>query len=197
MCRMCVTNNSCTNCICVKCWWYIFTCNLWWRLSSIGNPIVEIRRSYDRLISIMGFLILVSPQWNFQYSWTSLYQIKVQYIFLWEFADWLLSLPSMVGNLPGWCGLTAWRDSTAEGVGDKNYCKCWNGNMEWLVSLPISLGFQRWYFVSGLAEYSIVTMGILFGCTDYVQDVCNKWFLHHLYMYKMLVHLYTLYDKIC
>ena len=28
-------------------------------LSSIGNPIVEIRRSYDRLISTMGFPILV------------------------------------------------------------------------------------------------------------------------------------------
>ena len=32
-----------------------------WRchLTSIGNPIVEIRRSYDRLISTMGFPILV------------------------------------------------------------------------------------------------------------------------------------------
>ena len=29
------------------------------RLTSIGNPIVEVRRSYDRLISIMGFHILV------------------------------------------------------------------------------------------------------------------------------------------
>ena len=29
------------------------------RLISIGNPIVEIRRSYDRLISTMGFPILV------------------------------------------------------------------------------------------------------------------------------------------
>ena len=29
------------------------------RLTSIGNPIVEIRRSYDRLISTMGFPILV------------------------------------------------------------------------------------------------------------------------------------------
>ena len=28
-------------------------------LPSIGNPILEIRRSYDRLISTMGFLILV------------------------------------------------------------------------------------------------------------------------------------------
>ena len=28
-------------------------------LTSIGNPIVEIRRSYDRLISTMGFHILV------------------------------------------------------------------------------------------------------------------------------------------
>ena len=27
-------------------------------LTSIGNPIVEIRRSYDRLISTMGFLVL-------------------------------------------------------------------------------------------------------------------------------------------
>ena len=31
----------------------------WWHLTSIGNPIVEIRRSYDRLISTMGFAILV------------------------------------------------------------------------------------------------------------------------------------------
>ena len=30
-----------------------------WRLTCIGNPIVEIRRSYDRLISTMGFPILV------------------------------------------------------------------------------------------------------------------------------------------
>ena len=30
-----------------------------WHLTSIGNPIVEIRRSYDRLISTMGFPILV------------------------------------------------------------------------------------------------------------------------------------------
>ena len=30
-----------------------------WHLASIGNPIVEIRRSYDRLISTMGFPILV------------------------------------------------------------------------------------------------------------------------------------------
>ena len=30
-----------------------------WHLTSIGNPIMEIRRSYDRLISIMGFPILV------------------------------------------------------------------------------------------------------------------------------------------
>ena len=30
-----------------------------WHLTSIGNSIVEIRRSYDRLISTMGFSILV------------------------------------------------------------------------------------------------------------------------------------------
>ena len=30
-----------------------------WHLASIGNPIVEIRRSYDPLISTMGFPILV------------------------------------------------------------------------------------------------------------------------------------------
>ena len=30
-----------------------------WHLTSIGNPIVEIRRSHDRLISTMGFPILV------------------------------------------------------------------------------------------------------------------------------------------
>ena len=30
-----------------------------WHLTSIGNPIVEIRRSYDRLISTMGFPMLV------------------------------------------------------------------------------------------------------------------------------------------
>ena len=30
-----------------------------WHLTSIGNPIVEIRRSYDRLISTMGFPKLV------------------------------------------------------------------------------------------------------------------------------------------
>ena len=44
-----------------------------WHLTSIGNPIVETRRSYDRLISTMGFPILVRwhlyiesgprPQW--------------------------------------------------------------------------------------------------------------------------------------
>ena len=33
-----------------------------WRLTSVGNPIVEIRRSYDRLISTMGFPILVRRQ---------------------------------------------------------------------------------------------------------------------------------------
>ena len=34
--------------------------SIWrWRLTSIGNPIVEIRRSYDRLISTMGFPTLV------------------------------------------------------------------------------------------------------------------------------------------
>ena len=30
-----------------------------WHLTSIGNPIVEIRRSYDRLISTMGFSTLI------------------------------------------------------------------------------------------------------------------------------------------
>ena len=30
-----------------------------WHLTSIGNPIVEIRRSYDRIISTMGFPILI------------------------------------------------------------------------------------------------------------------------------------------
>ena len=30
-----------------------------WHLTSIGNPIMEIRQSYDRLISTMGFPILV------------------------------------------------------------------------------------------------------------------------------------------
>ena len=30
-----------------------------WHLTSIGNPIVKIRRSYDRLISTMGFPVLV------------------------------------------------------------------------------------------------------------------------------------------
>ena len=30
-----------------------------WHLTSLGNPIVEIRRSYDRLISTMGFPVLV------------------------------------------------------------------------------------------------------------------------------------------
>ena len=33
-------------------------------LTSIGNPIVEIRRSYDRLISTMGFPILVKGHFN-------------------------------------------------------------------------------------------------------------------------------------
>ena len=34
--------------------------SIWrWHLTSIGNPIVEIRRSYDRLISTMRFPILV------------------------------------------------------------------------------------------------------------------------------------------
>ena len=33
--------------------------NIKMRLTSIGNPIVDIRRSYDRLISTMGFPILV------------------------------------------------------------------------------------------------------------------------------------------
>ena len=34
--------------------------SIWrWHLTSIGNSIVEIRRSYDRLISTMGFPILV------------------------------------------------------------------------------------------------------------------------------------------
>ena len=33
--------------------------NIRWHLTSIGNPIVGIRRSYDRLISTMGFPILV------------------------------------------------------------------------------------------------------------------------------------------
>ena len=43
-----------------------------WHLTSIGNPIVEIRRSYDRLISTMGFpipvrrhLYIESGPWSF------------------------------------------------------------------------------------------------------------------------------------
>ena len=37
--------------------------SIWrWHLTSIGNPIVEIRRSYERLISTMGFPILVRWQ---------------------------------------------------------------------------------------------------------------------------------------
>ena len=35
-------------------------------LTSIGNPILEIRRSYDRLISTMGFLILVRRHLNIE-----------------------------------------------------------------------------------------------------------------------------------
>ena len=41
-------------------WWPLGPESIWrWHLTSIGNPIVEIRRSYDRLISTMGFPILV------------------------------------------------------------------------------------------------------------------------------------------
>ena len=46
-------------------WWLVSTRPLGadsikrYHLTSIGNPIVEIRRSYDRLISTMGFPILV------------------------------------------------------------------------------------------------------------------------------------------
>ena len=49
-----------------------------WHLTSIGNPIVEIRRSYDRLISTMGFPILArwhlyieSGPWWQQRHWST------------------------------------------------------------------------------------------------------------------------------
>ena len=68
-------------------WW------LWhettWVRSSIGNPIVEIRRSYDRLISTMGFPILVrrhlyieSGPRVFIYGWASSQSMRELRLFL-------------------------------------------------------------------------------------------------------------------
>ena len=51
--------------ICLMSYFALFCCGQGpdsiyrYRLTKIGNPIVEIRRSYDRLISTMGFPILI------------------------------------------------------------------------------------------------------------------------------------------
>ena len=48
-------------------------------LTSIGNPIVEIRRSYDRLISTMGFPLLV--RWHLHIESGSYLQLYGMYAF--------------------------------------------------------------------------------------------------------------------
>ena len=51
--------------------------SIWrWHLTSIGNPIVEIRRSYNRLIPTMGFPILVRRQLYIESGPWALFQYK-------------------------------------------------------------------------------------------------------------------------
>ena len=112
--------------------------SIWrWHLTSIGNPIVEIRRSYDRLISTMGFPILVRchlyiesgprchPNW---------YEIRVG-----EF-------------------LTTHRISVTFNSGI-NTCASWHHKQDtctWLCSHKMCVSWTGHY---GLAHYSDVTMG--------------------------------------
>ena len=73
-------------------------------LTSIGNAIVEIRRSYDRLISTMRFPILV--RWHLYIEswpwpskrWTNWENGAVSYILLNRFFDYLLS-----NKMTSWC----------------------------------------------------------------------------------------------
>ena len=69
-----------------------------WCLTSVGNPIVEIRRSYDRLISTMGFPILV--RWH-RYiesgAWCDVYEYGNGCLSWWDVDGFIA--PTSTGSL--------------------------------------------------------------------------------------------------
>ena len=84
-------------------------------LTSIGNPTVEIRRSYDRLISTMGFPILV--RWHFYIESGSRKQYDSCYCHIAVMA-WVASQADVIGTFfevqhPP---LVTFMDSTATGT---------------------------------------------------------------------------------